>query len=128
MHLCFFYRAHLNLFCFFFVVVVAAIVDICMHRMSEKVKVLVAQSCLTLCDPCQDPPSMGSSSQEYWSELHLLLQGIFPTQESNPGLPPALWIDYLSHQGSPAYYCLLGFYELEENMATFLKDSCCFWC
>ena len=31
-----------------------------------------------------------------------LLQGIFPTQGSNPGLPPCRWILYcLSHQGSP---------------------------
>ena len=31
-----------------------------------------------------------------------LLQGIFPTQESNPGLPHCRWILYhLSHQGSP---------------------------
>ena len=33
---------------------------------------------------------------------HSLLQGIFPTQESNPGLPHCRWILYhLSHQGSP---------------------------
>jgi len=31
-----------------------------------------------------------------------LLQGIFPTQESNPGLPHCRWILYqLSYQGSP---------------------------
>ena len=31
-----------------------------------------------------------------------LLQGIFPTQESNPGLPHCKWILYqLSHKGSP---------------------------
>ena len=31
-----------------------------------------------------------------------LLQGIFPTQGSNPGLPHCRWIPYqLSHQGSP---------------------------
>ena len=31
-----------------------------------------------------------------------LLQGIFPTQGLNPGLPPCRWILYqLSHQGSP---------------------------
>ena len=31
-----------------------------------------------------------------------LLQGIFPTQESNPGLPHCRWILYqLSHKGSP---------------------------
>src|SRR5574341_938898 len=31
-----------------------------------------------------------------------LLQGIFPTQDSNPGLPHCKWILYqLSHKGSP---------------------------
>ena len=35
----------------------------------------------------QAPPSMGFSRQEYWSGLPILLQGIFPTQESNPCLP-----------------------------------------
>ena len=33
---------------------------------------------------------------------HSFLQGIFPTQGSNPGLPHCRWILYqLSHQGSP---------------------------
>ena len=33
---------------------------------------------------------------------YALLQGIFPTQGSNPGLPHCRWIPYcLSHQGSP---------------------------
>ena len=34
---------------------------------------------------------------------HALLQGIFPTQGSNPGLPHCRWIIiyHLSHQGSP---------------------------
>ena len=36
---------------------------------------------------------------------HSLLQGIFPTQGSNPGLPHCRWILYhLSHQGSPYIY------------------------
>ena len=49
-----------------------------------KVKVLVAQSCLTLSDP---PLSMGFFRQEYWSVgCQSLLHGIFPTQGSNPGL------------------------------------------
>ena len=47
----------------------------------------VTQSCLTLCNPWtvayQAPPSMGFSRQE----CHFLLQRIFPTQGSNPGLP-----------------------------------------
>ena len=36
---------------------------------------------------------------------HFLLQGIFPTQGSNPGLPHCRQILYrLSHQGSPYSY------------------------
>ena len=35
----------------------------------------------------QAPQSMGFSRQEYWSGGHFLLQGIFLTQGSNPGLP-----------------------------------------
>ena len=50
----------------------------------------------------QDPPSMGFSRQKYWSGCHFLLQGIFPTQGSNPGLPHCRQTLYrLSHQGSP---------------------------
>ena len=37
-----------------------------------------------------------------WSGLYFLLQGIFPTQGSNPGLLHCRQIFYhLSHQGSP---------------------------
>ena len=36
---------------------------------------------------CQAPPSMWFSRQQYWSGCHVLLQGILPTQELNPGLP-----------------------------------------
>ena len=53
------------------------------------------------------PLSMGFSRQEYWSELHFLLQRIFPTQGSNTCIPNLLhcrWIFYpLSHGGS--HYC-----------------------
>ena len=53
----------------------------------RKVKVKVTQSCPTLYT------GMGSLS---------LLQGIFPTQGSNPGLPHCRQILYqLSHKGSP---------------------------
>ena len=46
---------------------------------------------------------MGFSRPEYWSGGSLsLLQGIFPTQGSNPSLPHYRQILYhLSHQGSP---------------------------
>ena len=43
--------------------------------------------------------SMGFSRPEYWSGSLSLLQGIFPTQGSNPGLPPGKQILYqLSHK------------------------------
>ena len=46
-------------------------------------------------------PSMDFSRTEYWSGYLSLLQGIFPTQGSNPGLPRCRRILYqLSYQGS----------------------------
>ena len=52
-------------------------------------KVLVAQSCPTLCNPMacshQPPLSMGFSRQEYWSVLPCPIQGIFLPEGSNPG-------------------------------------------
>ena len=50
----------------------------------------------------QTPLSMGFSRQEYWSGLPFPLQGIFLTQESNPGLLHHGQILYLlSYEGSP---------------------------
>ena len=68
---------------------------------------LVTQSCPTLCDPMDCIPpgssvhgdSLGKNTEVV---CHALLQGIFPTQKPNPGLPHCRWILYqLSHQGSP---------------------------
>ena len=60
------------------------------------VKMKVAQLCLTLCSPWNFPgqnTGVGSLS---------LLQGIFPTQGPNPGLPHCKQILYrLSYQGNP---------------------------
>ena len=51
----------------------------------------------------QAPLSMEFSRQEYRSGLPCLLQGIFLTQGSNPGLPHCRKILYhLIHQGSPS--------------------------
>ena len=76
--------------------------------MKVKVKMLVAQSCSTFCDPLdwtvarQAPLSMEFSRQEYWSGLPVLLQQIFPTQGSNLDLLHFRQILYcLSHKGSP---------------------------
>ena len=74
---------------------------------------LVVQSCLTLCDPvdCSPPISFidGGSPGSYTRvgvSCHAFIQGIFPTQGSNPGLPHCTWVLYhLSHQGS---HVLLG--------------------
>ena len=55
---------------------------------------LIAQCCVILCDSMDCSPSSSSvhgdsPGKNYWRALlcHALLQGIFPTQESNPGLP-----------------------------------------
>ena len=68
---------------------------------------LVAQSCLTLCDPMDyclsgSPVHGNSPGKNTGLSCHALLQRIFPTQGSNPGLPHCKRILYqLSHQGSP---------------------------
>ena len=70
-----------------------------------KVKVKVAQSCPTLWDPMQCP--WNSPGQNTGVGSLSLLQGIFPTQGSNPGLPHCRQILYqLSHKGSPC--CTVG--------------------
>ena len=64
---------------------------------------LFAQSYSTLCDPMDsnvpDSSVHGDSlGKNTGVDCHVLLQGIFPTQGSNPGLPHCSWILYcLSH-------------------------------
>ena len=68
----------------------------------------VAQSCSTLCDPMDSIVSPWNSPGQNTGVGSLsLLQVIFPTQGSNPGLPPCRQILYqLSHKGSPlATWC-----------------------
>ena len=68
---------------------------------------LVTQSCLTLCNPmdCSLPGSSvhrDSPDKNTGVGCHALLQGIFPTQGSNLGLPHCRQILYCpSHWGSP---------------------------
>ena len=84
---------------------------------------LVAQSCLTLCDP-MDCSLPGFSVHESFQARMLewiaifFLRGIFPTQGSNSSLLCLLhrrWILYLlSHQGSP-FKVYFWFYTVLSN-------------
>ena len=75
------------------------------------VKVLVAESCPILCDPMDCSPwgllcPWNSPGKNTGVGSHSLLQAIFPTQESYPGLLHCRQIYYhLSHQGSPMCIC-----------------------
>ena len=77
---------------------------------SELPVCLVAQLCPTFCYPmdCSPPGSSvcrDSPGRNTGVGYHALLQGILPTQGSNPGLSHCGWIPYhLSHQGSPISY------------------------
>ena len=84
-----------------------------------KVKGIVAQSCLTLCDPmdCSPPgsPSWNFPHKNIGMDCHSLLQGIFPTQQSNLSLLHCRQnLYHLSHQGSPP-----KFYKMNH------PSSCC---
>ena len=87
-------------------------------------EMLVAQSCLTLCDPMDR--SLPGSSIHPWNSpskntgvgTHSFLQGIFPTQGSKPCLPYCRQILYcLSHR------CYnLG--EIKSTLRSIRKFSC----
>ena len=70
---------------------------------------LVAKLCPTLCDPMACGLASPSAHGDFPGKnagvgCYSLLQEIFPTQGSNPGLLHLLQIFYcLSHQGSPKY-------------------------
>ena len=72
-----------------------------------------------------------SSDKNTGVGCHFLLQGIFPTQGSNPGLPHCRQIlYYLSHQGS-LYWALTDTkctfsISYEINIVDTLTAACCF--
>ena len=81
---------------------------------SKKIKGTVAQSCPTLCNPtdCNPPGSFvqGDSLGKITGVgCYALLQGIFLTQGSNPGLLHCRQILYhLSHQGWTSFHVPVG--------------------
>jgi len=101
--------------CVYGCVCVCVYVCVCVGVCVCAVLCLVAQSCLTLCNPmdCSLPDSSvhgDSPGKNTGVGCHFLLQGIFPTQESNRGLLHCSRILYqLSCQGSPYIYsCNVG--------------------
>ena len=75
------------------------------HYMSMKVKVKSLSRVRLFAIPWtvayQAPPSMGFPGKSAGVDCHFLLQGIFPTQESNSGLQHCRQMLYhLCHQGS----------------------------
>ena len=64
---------------------------------------------------------MEFSRPEYWSGSLALLQRIFPTQVSNPGLPHCRQIlCQLSHKGSPNFYLRFLSIQAQRLLTTFL--------
>ena len=88
---------------------------------------VITQLCPTLCDymECSPPGSLvyrdfpGKNTGE---GCHALLQGIFPTQGSNPGLRHYRWVLYhLSHQGSPGITKIKSFRIIQWKWANGFK-------
>ena len=93
-------------------------------HLNATVLCLVTQSCTTLCNPmdCTLPSSSvhgDSPGKNIRLVCHALLQGIFPIQGSNPGLPHCRWILYhLSYQGSVTWmqlYATVFFLSQKRN-------------
>ena len=85
-----------------------SVYDISSHSniMKAYAPCLVAKLCPTLCDPItvawQSPVHGDSPGKNTGVGCHAFLQGIFTTQESNPGLPHCRQILYcLSYQENP---------------------------
>ena len=81
--------------------------------------------CLILCDPmdCSLPGSSvhgDSPGKNTGVGCHGLLQGLFPTQGSNPGLPHCMWILYCLSHGKPKntgvgnLYLFQGIFPIQE--------------
>ena len=96
----------------------------CKKQIIFYIIILVSQSCPTLCNPmdCSPPGSsvLGESpGKKTGVDYHARLQGIFPTQVSNPRLPYYRQILYcLSHQGSPIKIICRGKKKKNRTLGT----------
>ena len=88
----------------------------------------VALLCPTLCDPmdCMQPTRLlcpwNSPGQTIGVSCHSLLQGIFPTHVSNPGLPYCRQILYhLEPPGKPVYILCTYYYIVCTLSCSFLS-------
>ena len=103
-------------------------------RLDMKVKVLVAQSCLTLCNPmdCSLPGSSvhaDSPDKNSGVGCHARLQGIFPTQGFYPGLLHGRQILYcLSHQGRLGILEWVAYPFFRGNFPTQELNQCLLHC
>ena len=68
-------------------------------------KVLVAQSCLTLCDPMDCSPPVSSVHGILQERILEWAAGIFPIQGSNPGLLHCRWTLLSETPGKPQTAC-----------------------
>ena len=80
----------------------------------------------------QAPLSMGFSRQEYWSELHFLLQRIFPTQGLNPSLLHCRQTLYLTvikemHNKASVIYHLMHAKLLQSCLTLCSTRLLCSW-
>ena len=91
------------------------IMDICDY---VKVKALVVQSCLSLCDPmdCSPSGSIGFPRQEYWSRLPFPPPGALPDPGTEPLSPasPALWEDSLQCKSPGKPICDYVFVQIHR--------------
>ena len=94
-------------------------------------RVLVAQSCLTLCDPRLGPARLlcpqNSPRKNTGVGSHFLLQGISPIQGQNLGLPHCRQILYsLSHYQFSSAHCNIKKKKAQKNHFIQSSDQTCF--
>ena len=103
------------------------------YKCMQKLVVMVVQSpnCARLLQPHGLQPAArllclwNFPGKNTGVSCHALIQGIFPAQGLNPGLPHCRQILYhLSHQGSPHCFTHISVYMSREGNGTPLQYSC----